>query len=194
MLPTLARADQPTGNQYFVKYPVTWEQFKSLQASFVAIAGVRLVYCEGMLEIMGVGLQHEMISTLLGSLLSFYFLLNRVQFISTGAYSQVVEGQTEFQADLSYSFNGRKEVSDLCIEVVVTSGSVQKLRKYLLRGVPEVWFWEDGKIAVYSLQNDGYVQLESSLCLPDLDIKHLEQCLLMDSHLDAMVFFADRYK
>ena len=194
MIQTLAKADNQTSNQYFVKQAVTWEQFKSLQSSFEAIAGIRLIYCEGMLEIMGIGLQHEMISTLLGSLLSFYFLLNRIQFISTGAYSQIVEAKTEFQADLSYSFNGRKEVTDLCVEVVVTSGNVQKLRKYLLRGIPEVWFWEDGKIAIYSLRDGGYLQVESSLCLPDLDIRHLEQCLLMDSHLDAMVAFGDRYK
>jgi hypothetical protein len=38
------------------------------------------------------------------------------------------------------------------------------------------------------------VQSSHSLCLPDLDIEHLEQCLLMDSQLDAMLALADRYK
>ncbi|WP_425217971.1 Uma2 family endonuclease [Tumidithrix helvetica] len=79
----------------------------------------------------------------------------------------------------------------MCKEVVVTSGSTQKLRKYQLCGVPEVWFWEDGKINIYCLQQGKYEQRQSSLCLPDLDIHHLEQCLLIDSHLDAMVAFGE---
>jgi len=36
--------------------------------------------------------------------------------------------------------------------------------------------------------------MQSSLCLPDLNIDHLEECLLMDSQLDAMLAFSDRYK
>ncbi len=112
--------------------------------------------------------------------------------MSTGSYTQSLKGCIEFQADLSYNFDREKEISDLCIEVVVTSGNVAKLRKYQLLAVPEVWFWEDEKISIYCLQNGDYVQMQGSLCLPDLDIDHLEQCLLMDSQLDAMLALADR--
>ena len=85
-------------------------------------------------------------------------------------------------------------VSQSGIEVVVTSGNVAKLRKYQLLEVPEVWFWEDGKISIYCLQDEDYVQSSHSSYLPDLDIGHLEQCLLIDSQLDAMLAFGDRYK
>jgi Uma2 family endonuclease len=135
-----------------------------------------------------------MISSLLGILLGQYFLLKRIPFISTGAYTQIVESQTEFQADLSYSFSGNKEATDLCIEIVVTSGNVKKLRKYQLRNILEVWFWVEEKITVYGLQGDDYVQLKKSLCLPDLDLNHLKQCLLMDSQLDAMLAFKEKYE
>ena len=76
----------------------------------------------------------------------------------------------------------------------MTSGNVAKLRKYQLLEVPEVWFWEEGKISIFCLRSGDYVQSPHSLCLPDLDIEHLEQCLLMDSQLDAMLALADRYK
>jgi len=142
----------------------------------------------------GIGRSHQMICTLLGMILGQYFMLKRIRFVSTGSYTQSVKGRTEFQADLSYNFDTEKEVSDLCIEVVVTSGNVSKLRKYQLLAVPEVWFWEDGKISIYCLQDGDYVEMQSSLGLPDLDIEHLEQCLLMDSQLDAMLAFADRYR
>jgi len=77
-----------------------------------------------------------------------YFVHKRINFFPSGAYSQKVEGITEFQSDLSYSFDTDKDVPDLCIEVIVSSGGVDKLRKYQLRRVPEVWFWQDNQITV----------------------------------------------
>ncbi len=189
MIQTLAKAE----NQYLVKWAVTWEQFKTLQSAFDEIGGVRMVYCEGELEIMGIGLLHEKICVLLTLLLGQYFLMNRIRFIATGAYTQKIEPKVEYQADLSYCFNTEKEVSDLCIEVVITSGNVKKLRKYQLRGVPEVWFWQDGKISIYRLNDSEYMEVKTSDCLPELDITHLEECLLMDSQLDAMMAFEEKY-
>jgi Uma2 family endonuclease len=100
MILTFAKAE----NQYLVKWAVTWEQFKALQSTFDEIGGVRMTYCEGELEIMGIGLQHEMISSLLGLLLGYYFVLKRIRFTSTGAYTQKIEPSLEFQADLSFAF------------------------------------------------------------------------------------------
>jgi Uma2 family endonuclease len=193
----------------FTHQAVTWEQFQDLRSAFTEIGGARLVYCEGVLEIMSVGLWHEMICTLLGGLLLTYFSIKRISFISTGTYTQIVEGKTEFQADLSYAFGtvgstknlggDRRDQkldlrADLFIEIVVTSGNAKKLRKYELREVPEVWFWEDGKIAVYSLQDRGYELICKSLCLPELDLAHLERCLMMESQLVAMLSFRERYE
>ena len=79
-----------------------------------------------------------------------------------------------------------KDIPDLCIEVVITSGIPSKLRKYLLRDVPEVWFWEDGAIAVYCLQNHQYVRMNQSYLLPNLDLALLCRCLLMSSPLETV--------
>jgi Uma2 family endonuclease len=181
-------------NQYLIKQAVTWEQFKTLQSAFEEIGGVKITYCEGVLEIMGIGLLHERISTLLGALLAYYFMIKRIPFTSTGAYSQVVEPKVEFQADLSFSFGSVPETTDLCVEIVVTSGGIKKLKKYQLRSIPEVWFWQDGKIKIYCLQDGEYGEVEASRWLPDLDIEHLEQCLLMESQLEAMIAFGERYR
>jgi Uma2 family endonuclease len=190
MIQTLTKAD----NQYLVKWAVTWEQFKTLQSAFDGIGGVRMIYCEGIVEIMGIGLQHEKICVLLTLLLGQYFLMKRIRFIGTGAYTQKIEPKVEYQADLSYCFDTEKEVSDLCIEVVITSGNVKKLRKYQLRGVPEVWFWEDGKISIYRLIDSEYAQRDRSEWLPELDIEHLEQCLLIESQLDSILAFQQKYQ
>ena len=181
-------------DRYFVHQSVTWEQFKTVQSAFAEISGVRLMYCEGILEIMGIGLLHEMVCTLLGGLLMTYFSLKHINFISTGAYSQLIEPRAEFQADLSYSFSGNQEATDLCIEIVVTSGGIKKLKKYQLRSIPEVWFWEAGKISIYVLDNGEYLEVEESRFLPGLDRSHLEPCLLMDSHLEAILAFRAKYE
>jgi hypothetical protein len=61
-----------------------------------------------------------------------------------------------------------------------------------------VWFWEDGKITIYTLkeleQESEYIQSDQSLFLPDLDLRHLEKCLLMDSQLEAMQAFQEKYE
>jgi Uma2 family endonuclease len=148
---------------------------------------------------MGIGLLHERISSFLGALLISYFVIKRIRFTSTGAYTQTIEPRLEFQSDLSFAFGSDPAKTDLCIEVVVTSGGVKKLRKYQLRSIPEVWFWQNGKISIYRLdrldrlENSEYVEVKTSVWLPDLDIAHLEQCLLMDSQLDAMTTFEQKY-
>ncbi len=190
----MTQALERNSDRYFVHQSVTWEQFKTVQSAFAEIGGVRLMYCEGVLEIMGIGLLHEMVCSLLGGLLMTYFSLKRIDFVSTGAYSQIIAPRAEFQADLSYSFSGNQEATDLCIEIVVTSGGIKKLKKYQLRSIPEVWFWEAGKISIYVLDNGEYLEAEESKFLPGLDRSHLESCLLMDSHLEAILAFRAKYE
>jgi len=132
MIQTLTNVQSKAENQYLIKQAVTWEQFKTLQSASDEIGGVQMTYCEGVLEIMGSGRLHEKITALLGLLLGMYFGLKRISFVATGAYTQQLKGSTEFQADLSYNFETEKDISDLCIEIVVTSGGTKKLRKYQL--------------------------------------------------------------
>lgn len=190
----MTQALERDSDRYFVHPSVTWEQFKTLQSAFAEIGGVRLMYCEGVLEIMGIGLLHEMVCSLLGGLLMTYFSLKQIDFVSTGAYSQLIAPRAEFQADLSYSFSGNPAATDLCIETVVTSGGIKKLTKYQLRRIPEVWFWEAGKISVYIFEDGEYLQAEKSKYLPGLDRSHLEACLSMDSHLEAILAFRAKYE
>jgi len=127
---------------------ISWERFTKISEAFDGIGGLRLIYCEGVLEIVPISKTHELICALLTGYLHIYFLHKQIRFFPSGAYSQKVEGITEFQSDLSYSFDTDKDVPDLCIEVIVSSGGVDKLRKYQLRRVPEVWFWQDNQITV----------------------------------------------
>ena len=175
--------------EQIVKTGIDWRQFKAIQAAFESISGVRLSYCEGELEIVGISKEHEALRCLLALLLGAYFEEMGVEFFPSGSYSQVVEGVTEYQADLSYCLETDKDVPDLCIEIVITSGSKKKLDKYRHKGVPEVWFWRTGKFALYQLEAQGYVQISSSKVLALINIDLLARCLLMPSSLEALKTF-----
>ena len=179
----------PAAEQHFTCRGLTWHQFKAIQASFEKVPNIRLFYCDGVLEIVGISKPHEAFQSIIGVLLAIYFEVREIEFFPSGAYSQIVEGQVEYQADLSYSFGTDKDVPDLCIEVVITSGSPIKLQKYRLMGVPEVWFWEDGTLQLYRLQEQGYERIASSELLPELDLSLLKRCILFASPLEALKEF-----
>ena len=71
-----------------------------------------------------------------------------------------------------------KEVPDLAIEVVWTSGGLDKLEIYRRLGVGEVWIWKDGRITIHSLRASAFEQVDRSRLFPDLDLGLL--CSLLD--------------
>ncbi|MEG4110540.1 MULTISPECIES: Uma2 family endonuclease [unclassified Microcoleus] len=180
----------PAVEQRFTWRGVTWHQFKAIQAGFEDVGNICLFYCDGVIEIVGISKPHEATRCLIAALLINFFQFNRIQFFPSNSYSQIVEGKVEYQADLSYCFGTDKDVPDLCIEVVLTSGSPIKLQKYRLMGVPEVWFWEDGTLELYHLREEGYDRITSSEVLPELDLSLLKRCILFASPLDALEEFA----
>ncbi|HLO50584.1 MAG TPA: Uma2 family endonuclease [Kamptonema sp.] len=182
-------APSPAVEQHFTLRGLQWHQFKAIQASFEDVAGVRLFYCEGVLEIVTISKLHDAMRCLMSLLLGAYFEEKNIEFFPSGSYNQIVEGIVDYQADLSYCFGTDKDVPDLCIEIVVTSGSPIKLQKYRLMGVAEVWFWEDGTLELYHLRENGYEQIFSSELLPDLDLSLLKRCILFASPLEAIKEF-----
>ncbi|MEG4989258.1 Uma2 family endonuclease [Microcoleus sp. BR0-C5] len=179
----------PAVEQRFTCRGLTWHQFKAIQASFEDVPGVRLFYCEGVLEIVGISKPHEAVQSIIAGLLLLYFEVKEVEFFPSGSYSQIIEGVVEYQSDLSYCCGTDKDVPDLCIEVVITSGSPIKLQKYRLMGVPEVWFWEDGTLQLYRFREQGYEPIASSEFLPELDLSLLKRCILFASPLEALKEF-----
>ena len=77
------------------------------------------------------------------------------------------------EPDVSFSFGSRKELPDLAVEVIFSSGSINDLKKYLALGVAEVWFWQDDRLVFYYLTAEEYVEVANSVCLPDLASKEL---------------------
>jgi Uma2 family endonuclease len=159
----------------------TWEQFKHIQQGLEDSPGVRLAFYDGVVEIFMPGRPHEIFRTLIGSLLELFFFNNGINVVPTGAATQEREGEASAQPDESYCFGSAKPIPDLSIEVIFSSGSATKLQRYRVLGVPEVWFWEDGYLTIYRLEDDGYVKVEHSQIpeLATLDLALFNRCMLM---------------
>jgi hypothetical protein len=55
--------------------------------------------------------------------------------------------------------------------------------------VREVWFWEDGVMAIYQLQDDGYVKIPTSGLLPQLPIETFLRYVTYHDQYDAVTEF-----
>jgi Uma2 family endonuclease len=174
---------------------MSWEQFKALDSLLEYTRSVRLSYLDGYVEIMTLSREHEIIKCLLALLLGLFFLEKDISFMPTG--SATLQGETKGSSkepDLSYYFGEdrrERKTPDLAIEVIFTSGTINKLEYYRRFNVAEVWFWEDGVFAIYQLNSEGYDRILRSVLLPDLDLELLGRCLQMSEEKEALKVFRD---
>lgn len=77
--------------------------------------------------------------------------------------------------------------------MVVTSGGIDKLEAYKRLKMPEVWFWQDGKLSIYHLRVAdnavSYEQISFGELLPSLDIAFLTHCIDIPNHVEAAKTF-----
>lgn len=185
--------DQPIPDQRIIQSGRTWQQFKLIQEGFANSPGIKLFYYNGTIEILMPGREHEMFSAVIALLLGIFLVEKDIEFEPTGSMAQQKEGEAFIQADQSYCIGASKPIPDLSIEVIVTSGGINKLARYKALGVPEVWFWEDGIFSVYRLRAEGYQRITRSEIpeLTELDFNLLTRCVLMaqTSRLEAAKAF-----
>jgi Uma2 family endonuclease len=168
----------------------TWEQFEELESLMADSPGLRITYLDGWIEFMTLGEAHETISCILNFLLQLYFCEMGIEYIPVGSATRRNRARdVSFEPDESYYIGSRKEHPDLAVEVTITSGSTNKLAKYLRLRIPEVWFWENNRLAVYGLREDDYEQISRSELLPELDLELLVRCVLMPSRIEARTEF-----
>jgi Uma2 family endonuclease len=168
----------------------SWQEFVVLENLLTSSGSFRITYLDGWIELMTVGEPHELIKKSLAILLEAYFIEMGIEFIPVGnATRRGEEKGTSFEPDESYYLGEKKDNPDLAIEVILTSGSIEKLEKYRRFKIPEVWLWENNQLFVYALISSEYRLVNYSQLLPDLDLELLVRCVQMPSRLEAMNAF-----
>jgi Uma2 family endonuclease len=164
----------------------SWEQFEAIESLMGDSSGLRITYLDGWIEFMTLGEAHESFNKAIAIFIELYFFEFGINFIPVGsATRRNREKDVSFEPDESYYIGEKKEHPDLAVEVTITSGSTNKLAKYLRLRIPEVWFWENNRLDVYGLREDNYEQVSRSELLPELDLELLVRCILMPSILEA---------
>jgi Uma2 family endonuclease len=150
---------------------VSWDRYESLLA-FVGedFPGLRITYLEGALELLTTSQFHEAIKKMLARLVEAYALETG---LNLNGY-----GQTTFrkrakrrgaEPDECYSLGRLRKVPDIAVEVIWTSGGLDKLDVYAGLEVPEVWLWQGHALTIHALGARGYRRVKRSRFLPGLD-------------------------
>jgi Uma2 family endonuclease len=192
--PELAGIDDP--EERFTTSSVSWQIYEALLAKLENNSHYRITYLDGVLEIVSPSARHEKLKKRLATLIEFYLIRKRIKHTPMG--STTIRNKLKkvgAEPDECYCIGEEKNIPDLAIEVIITSGSIDKLETYRRLGVAEVWLWEINRLKLYHLREEtpsvflsthGYEQITSSELLPELDISLLEQCALISDQIQAI--------
>ncbi len=184
----------PTKESPLLFEGMTWREFKAIE-QLLDRPGYRLSFLDGVLEIRKMpGEPHETVKKRIAALLELYLLMAGFDFTPTGSMTLESEsGAVKREADESYKLAPGRVRPDLAIEVVFTSGGINKLEAYKRLLIPEVWFWEDGVLFVYHLRQKSntphYERVSSSEEVKGIDLDLLLRCINMVNHVDAIKTF-----
>ena len=166
---------------------LTWREFKAVE-QLIERPGLRLSFLDGILEIRKMpGKKYETIKERIGALLEIYLEFLELDFTPTGSVTLENEFEkVKKEGDKSYELGANRKRPDLVIEVVVSSGGIDKLEVYKRLQIPEVWFWINDELLFYSLGNEGYESVSKSQLLPSLDVDLLMGCINIENHAQAL--------
>lgn len=158
----------------------SWADYQRLLEMRGDHAVPRLSYLEGVVEIMSPSKAHEATKSMIGCLVEAYCLEMGIDIMPYGSWThESKESQRGAEPDECYVLGDvpDPERADLAIEVVLTSGGLNKLEIYRKLRVREVWLWKRGQLSVFELVGESYEPRERSTFLPDLDLAELARFL-----------------
>jgi Uma2 family endonuclease len=178
----------PNADERVVMYGISWEGYETLLALRGERHSPRMAYLDGAIELMSPSREHEDIKSRLEALINAFCVdTDRTVFPCGGPTLRARLDEVGLEPDASFTFDERKGVPDLALEVVWTSGGIEKLEIYRRLGVREVWFWKRDDLAIFVLENDRYVLRTRSHSLPELDAALVCRLAVASSSLNDAV-------
>ena len=177
----------PQDERLVTLHDISWEQFKAIEAQLQNNRGVRLTYLSGVMEIMSpIGGRHERVKRTLGLLLEAYMREKGIRFYASGGFTLEQEGYASGTPDESYCIGTDKEIPDIVIEIIITSGTLDRKELYKPLKVPEVWFWRSNQLRIFHLQGEDYQEVNRSEFFPELDKVLLLRYIAHPDQYDAV--------
>jgi Uma2 family endonuclease len=179
-------------------YGVSWKDYVILREA-LDIPGLRMTYCEGVLEIMSPSRAHETDKSMAARLVELYAFLRRLPLQAYGSTTFRREAtERGAEPDECWCVGAPMEegsVPQIVLEVIHKSPILDKLDVYDGLGVAEVWLFKDRAFEVYARRPDrgGYDRAAASAFLPDLDLAlvarfvgRLDQAAAVQEFADAL--------
>lgn len=133
----------------------------------------KIDYFNGVITIVSPSINHEIIERTISILIHAYCRKYKLLYFPMGSTTLKNSPIAGKEPDTSYSFETRKAIPDLAVEVIYSSGSVADLKKYQYLNVKEVWLWKKNEITFYHLVNSEYKEIKNSVYLPKLSADFL---------------------
>jgi Uma2 family endonuclease len=184
----------PTADQRVVMHGVPWSHYEAQLALRGEASSPRIAFLDGALELMTPSKDHERNKSYIGRLLEAYALERGIDLSPYGSWtlkSAPRQGGAEPDECYIVGPDQGRDRPDLVIEVVWTSGGIDKRELYARLGVGEVWFWRDGRIEVHVLGSGHYERTAGSALFPELDVELLASFLDRPTVLQAVRSFRE---
>ena len=172
--------DTPVEDKIVVLSGATWADYQRLLEARGDTSAPRVAFLEGNLEIMAPSRFHASLKSMIGRLVEAWCLERGIEFSPYGSWTlEKKEDARGVEPDECYVFGVVADPlrSDLAVEVVWTSGGLDKLAIYSRLGVSEVWFWRRGKIEIHVLRGETYERASTSAVLAGIDVGELASYL-----------------
>jgi len=181
-----------TADQRVVMHGVPWSHFEAILALRGDASGPRISYLRGELEFMSPSRSHESVKSLLARMIELHALETGVRLSAYGSWTlRNSRAERAAEPDECYIVGDtrQKEAPDLVVEVIWTSGGLDKLELYRGLGVSEVWLWRDEVIRIFRLEGDRYAEAPKSHVLPDIDTALIAKLAGYEDQHAAVVAF-----
>ncbi|MGK7877864.1 MAG: Uma2 family endonuclease [Xenococcaceae cyanobacterium] len=162
---------------------VSWPEFESILQDLGEHRAARVAYSKGNLEIMVPLPEHEIPKELISDIVKTLLKAKNITYQPFGSTTFKREGTAGVEPDACFYIQnyqrmiGRRRLKpndpppDLAIEIDVTSKTT--LEAYQAIGVGEVWIYDSGKLTIYLLTEEQYVESDTSLTFPEIPITQI---------------------
>jgi Uma2 family endonuclease len=191
--PSALSATQP--EQRMVIRGVSWRDYVILREA-LDTPGLRMTYCEGVLELMSPSRNHELWKKTTARLIELYAFLRNLPLLGYGSTTFRKEAKERgVEPDECWrvgSVMHDGEIPDVVLEVIYTNPILDKLYVYDGLEIPEVWLWKDGAFELYRRRPQGdYDRIERSALLPHLDFTLVARYVTREDQDVALREFAE---
>ena len=180
----------------------SWETYERLIEERGESRVPRFAYDRGELEIMSPSTEHESIAYYIGLLVAVFAEETGADLYGAGSTTFGREDlERGFEPDACFYIQNAERVRgkpridlgvdpppDLVVEVDITSPSLDKFPIYAQTGIPEIWRYDGGRLAIFELRGEEYAEAAGSRVLPSLTGEALSGFIKESTSLDIVTW------